>query len=245
MLEPEAFILDLPTILSIAIALSFIPIAVGLGSYLIPANQLRHRILFYWHAYDALTHLFIEAAWLYECFTSYITVPAGILREPHFLGHSDRLYGPKYGSGPSARLWQEYAKADRRWAGADVGIVSLEALTVVLAGPAALYVCYLVYRVANTTGDARARGASRGKLWFVMTVLATAEIYGGWMTFAPEWFSGSANLDTSHPVYLWLYLVFFNILWVIVPGWILIKAAREIKRVFVATEAQSDGKKTN
>jgi hypothetical protein len=27
-----------------------------------------------------------------------------------------------------------------------------------------------------------------------------------WMTFCPEWLTGSPNLDTSNPMYLWLYL---------------------------------------
>jgi hypothetical protein len=27
------------------------------------------------------------------------------------------------------------------------------------------------------------------------------------MTFCPEWLTGSPNLDTSNPLYLWVYLV--------------------------------------
>lgn len=27
-----------------------------------------------------------------------------------------------------------------------------------------------------------------------------------WMTFCPEWLTGSPNLDTSNPLYLWVYL---------------------------------------
>lgn len=37
----------------------------------------------------------------------------------------------------------------------------------------------------------------------------------------PEWLSGSPNLNTSNVMYTWLYLVFFNMLWVFIPGWIL------------------------
>lgn len=28
--------------------------------------------------------------------------------------------------------------------------------------------------------------------------------------FAPEWISGSPSLNTSHPLYTWVYLAFFN-----------------------------------
>jgi len=59
-----------------------------------------------------------------------------------------------------------YAQADKRWAGADLTVVSLELLTVFGAGPLAAYICFGIrnkdFRVA-----------------FWMIVLATAELYGG------------------------------------------------------------------
>lgn len=39
----------------------------------------------------------------------------------------------------------------------------------------------------------------------------------GFMTFCPEWLTGNINLDTSNFMYLWVYLVFFNMLWVFIP----------------------------
>eukprot|EP00981_Chlorochromonas_danica_P009334 scaffold2621_cov164-Ochromonas_danica.AAC.3 len=48
-------------------------------------------------------------------------------------------------------------------------------------------------------------------------VICVAELYGGWMTFAPEWLEGSPNLDGSTFSLLWIYLVFMNGLWVVVP----------------------------
>ena len=44
------------------------------------------------------------------------------------------------------------------------------------------------------------------------------------MTFAPEWLSGSPNLDTSNFMYKWVYLFFFNTLWVAIPLWVLVEA---------------------
>jgi hypothetical protein len=65
-----------------------------------------------------------------------------------------------------------YAKADRRWAGADLTVVSLELLTVLGAGPLALWIC---------------RGIARGDpmVGFWMVVLATGELYGGMFFFCP------------------------------------------------------------
>lgn len=39
----------------------------------------------------------------------------------------------------------------------------------------------------------------------------------GFMTFCPEWLTGNQNLDASNFMYLWVYLVFFNMLWVVMP----------------------------
>lgn len=102
----------------------------------------------------------------------------------HFLGREGRLYGPGYidGSGqggglmaPMARLWMEYAKADRRWGGADLGVVSLECLTVFIGAPLAAYVCYLLAK----EGDVGSKRRLGGRASFWMTVLATMELYGG------------------------------------------------------------------
>jgi hypothetical protein len=48
------------------------------------------------------------------------------------------------------------------------------------------------------------------------------------MTFAPEWLTGNTNLNGSNWMYLWLYLVFFNMLWVFIPFWILWEAYQRI-----------------
>lgn len=54
----------------------------------------------------------------------------------------------------------------------------------------------------------------------------------GFMTFAPEWLSGSRNLDTSNFMYMWVYLFFFNMLWVVIPLWVLYEAYHEIYLAF-------------
>lgn len=243
-MSTASFTLDVPTVLCIAISLSLMPIAYLLSTSLVPANKTRNRILFFWHAYDALTHIFMEGSFLYECFFSYTTVAAGVqAAEPYFLNDPTRMYGAAYGTRPTSRLWQEYAKADHRWAGADLTVVSLELLTVFLGGPAAIYICYLLCRSSDHKISAKSRGSAKATLWFVATALATAELYGGFMTFAPEWLTGSSQLATEDPVYLWLYLFFFNTLWVFVPLWVLWEAAKELRGAFVVAET-SDARKT-
>ncbi|KXS09177.1 emopamil binding protein-like protein [Gonapodya prolifera JEL478] len=114
----------------------------------------------------------------------------------------------KFEGGFFVELWKEYGKADARWAVYDPTILSLELLTAYVAGPLAAVCLY---------------GTLFDKPWrhFAQIVLNVAELYGGWMTFAPEWVNGSPALNTSNPIYLWLYLVFFNGLWVVIPFFLL------------------------
>jgi formate/nitrite transporter FocA (FNT family) len=78
-----------------------------------------------------------------------------------------------------------------------------------------VYICYLL-----------AKQNPRVYIWTI--VLATAEIYGGFMTFCPEWLTGNLNLDTSNWMYLWLYLAFFNLLWVFIPFYVIWLSVKEL-----------------
>lgn len=104
----------------------------------------------------------------------------------------------------TAELWKEYGKADSRWAFSDPTIVSLEILTVVVDG---LLCLVLIYAIV----------ARRFYRHYAQIVLCVCELYGGWMTFCPEWLTGSKSLKTESFLYLWVYLFFFNMLWVVIP----------------------------
>lgn len=100
-------------------------------------------------------------------------------------------------------LWREYGRADHRWAVRDPTVISIEILTV-FVGILCLFQIYGTY----------SKSSWRHPLQIIVCV---SELYGGWMTFCPEWVDGSKNLDTSDPILLWVYLVFMNGLWVVVP----------------------------
>uniref|UniRef100_A0A3Q2EG76 EBP like n=1 Tax=Cyprinodon variegatus TaxID=28743 RepID=A0A3Q2EG76_CYPVA len=106
---------------------------------------------------------------------------------------------------------KEYGKADSRWLVSDPTIVSLEILTVVLGSLLALL---LIHAVLN----------DKYYRHFLQITLCVCELYGGWMTFCPDWLLGSPHLNTSNPLYLWIYLVFFNGLWVLVPILLLVQS---------------------
>jgi hypothetical protein len=166
---------DKTTAISLLAVLMILNAAYGLSrSVLSPSTPRRLRILFVWHAFDFLIHTIFEGSFLYNCFfTSAPFDPA--IHHPatvtNFLGRPDRVFGAAYGDNPFSKLWMVYAQADKRWAGADLTVISLELLTVFGAGPLALYIC---------------RGIQQKDFMvnFWMIVLATGELYGGEFYFS-------------------------------------------------------------
>lgn len=228
----KEFHVDNGTLFGLAVALTIMPAAYFFGKGVLPRHTPRkYQVLFFWHAYDFLTHFILEGAFLYHSFFSFVesehfyrgSAGPGYLRGPddvaYLWNNPKRRYGSTFSRHFTALPWIEYGKADVRWLYADLNVVSLELLTVLLGGPCATYICYQIYRAMSTTNTEN-KGRHLSKIWFAATVLATGELYGGFMTFAPEWLSGSQMLNTADPVYLWFYLVFFNMLWVVFPLWV-------------------------
>ncbi|XP_069828221.1 emopamil-binding protein-like [Dendropsophus ebraccatus] len=120
--------------------------------------------------------------------------------------------------GALASLWKEYGKADERWLHSDPTIVSLEILTVVVDGLLAVVLAYAIIK-------------DKYYRHFIQITLCVCELYGGWMTFCPDWLIGSPNLNTSNFLYMWVYLVFFNGIWVVVPALLLWQSWLELKKL--------------
>ncbi|KAK0523019.1 asparagine-linked glycosylation protein [Tilletia horrida] len=121
-----------------------------------------------------------------------------------------------------AYLWQDYSRADIRWGHAEPTVVSLEILTVLGGGPLALYCAYLLSK-------------EDGRYHYWAIVLSTAELYGGFMTFCPEWLTGNKGLNGSDWVLLYVYLWFMNMIWVVIPVYLLVDSysflARSLKSI--------------
>ncbi|XP_035533856.1 emopamil-binding protein-like [Morone saxatilis] len=124
----------------------------------------------------------------------------------------------KTSEGPLAELWKEYGKADSRWLISDPTIVSIEIMTVVLDSVLALLLIHAVLK-------------DKYYRHFLQVALSVCELYGGWMTFCPDWLVGSPHLNTSSWLYLWVYLVFFNGVWVLVPVLLLVQSWFSLRRL--------------
>ncbi|GAA5909537.1 EXPERA domain-containing protein [Sporobolomyces salmoneus] len=202
-LGPPPTLLNATTILSLTSTLALLVLANLLARRLLPSHIYRDSVqkyTFIWLAFDALTHFILEGSFLYQSFPRPRTV------------NSSR--------GAFAALWQEYARADIRWGTSDSTVVSIELITVLMAGPLCVYIM-----------DLMRKGDQSWRYW------STAEIYGGMMTFFPEWITGSPSLNTSHPLYTYVYLLFFNGLWVVIPLYLMYDSYLHIVRALHSNSA--------
>lgn len=60
----------------------------------------------------------------------------------------------------------------------------------------------------------------------------------GFMTFCPEWLVGNVNLDGSNFMYMWVYLVFFNMLWVFIPFYAIYWAVGDLSNALQARQSK-------
>lgn len=123
-------------------------------------------------------------------------------------------------------LWREYARADARWAVRDSAVISIEIVTVAMG-----VLC--MFQIYGTFFKTKWRHP-------LQIVICVCELYGGWMTFAPEWVDGSPNLNGSDPVLFWIYLVFMNGVWVVIPLLLLWDSFARVMDVAEVAKARLD-----
>lgn len=123
-----------------------------------------------------------------------------------------------------AAPWKEYGKADARWLVSDPTIVSLEIATVFFVTPMCLVLIYAICK-------------KRYYRHFIQISVCICELYGGWMTFGPEIITGSQSLKTDNFIYLYVYLIFYNGIWVVVPGLLLCQSWSDLKTGFAGGQS--------
>ncbi|KAL6059106.1 EBP like [Balamuthia mandrillaris] len=205
-----------------------VPLALFLGRKL---SGWKDKAVLCWFVYDALIHTVLEGSFLWMSI-------GGTVAENK--------------TNPFAPLWREYANADKRWAVADPTVVSIEMFLFLFSFFSFLFLFLLVSPLLLTLYSSHhhlkrltvvvctflcillidAVVNKRPTRHFYQVTLSVMELYGGWMTFCPEWLSGSQSLDTSNTLYLWVYLWLANGLWVIIPLLLLWQSAVEMHRAF-------------
>ena len=107
-------------------------------------------------------------------------------------------------------VWRQYGRADARWQVRDPNIISLELLTVFLMGPLCLYLFYLIYKIGNIRSEKINTNVNVLVGWrhVIQIIVCVSELYGGWMTFCPEWVDENKNLDGSTFILLWVRFIY-------------------------------------
>lgn len=123
-------LIDQTTVISLFSTLAILGTAFGVSKLVLDKNTTKEkRLLFVWHAFDALIHFILEGSFVYHCLFSstevrnvkgdywpdpdnYLSRGAGVRR---WVGGAQAG-----GENPMAQLWMVYSKADRRWAGVDL-----------------------------------------------------------------------------------------------------------------------------
>ncbi|MED6218687.1 hypothetical protein PIB30_028774 [Stylosanthes scabra] len=164
-----------------------------------PKNKKVDRLLMCWWVFTGLTHLIVEG---------YFVVT------PEFYKDNTGFY--------LADLWKEYSKGDSRYVGRDAGVLSVEALTSVFAGPASLLAVYAI-AAGKSYSHILQFGISVGQLYGVGIYYMTALLEGD-------------NFSTSR-LYYYAYYIRANVSWIVVP---LIIVIRSWKYTCVAFQGRVD-----
>ncbi|CAI5471609.1 unnamed protein product, partial [Closterium sp. Yama58-4] len=99
--------------------------------------------------------------------------------------------------------WKEYSKADSRYATRDGCVLSVEAVTAFIEGPA----CFLIlYAMAS-------RRPFSPLLQFAVSL---GQLYGDVIYFATSFLEGSKHCHPD-PIYFWGYFIAMNAIWIVVP----------------------------
>ena len=155
------------------------------------------------------------AVWLVVSGLIHLIVEGAFVLQPQFYQNSDDKM-------LLLELWKDYSKADSRYALRDAFTTTMEAVTSFGVGPACLLSAHGLYH----------RSSWR---WMLIIVLSTMQLYGTILYYATFWFDGGIYLAPG-ALYKWLYFYGMNTIWVVVPCWCILYAARQCIRATTMLE---------
>ncbi|XP_018581360.1 3-beta-hydroxysteroid-Delta(8),Delta(7)-isomerase [Scleropages formosus] len=110
-----------------------------------------------------------------------------------------------------SQLWKEYSKGDSRYVISDNFTVCVETITVLCWGPLSIWaVLAFLYNRPNR--------------FLLQLVISLGQLYGAVLYFFTEHRDGYIHSQPGHPIYFWFYFFFLNLLWVIIPAFLILDA---------------------
>ncbi|GAM40370.1 cholestenol delta-isomerase [Talaromyces pinophilus] len=121
-----------------------------------------------------------------------------------------------------AELWKEYSLSDSRYLRSDAFLVSMESVTAICWGPLGFFIAYCI-------------AVQHPARYILQTVISVGQLYGDVLYFATSLFDlHHRGVEFSRPesYYFWVYYFFMNFIWIVIPGYYLKQAVREVTGVF-------------
>lgn len=144
------------------------------------------RLLMAWFAICGFTHILLEG--------TYVILGSSVVWR-------DDIF---------SQIWKEFGKADSRYMIRHEALISVEAITAFLEGPACFLIMWMTYR------------RSPGRYALEMLV-STGQLYGTILYFLEAYLMGFSHMPYGHPVYFWIYFVGFNFPWIVIPTSVIIR----------------------
>jgi len=143
------------------------------------------KLMFSWFVACGFIHFFIEGS-----FVLYLDF------------HADKGDKGFYWSF-MASLWKEYANADSRYAWGDAFIVTMEAFTAFVEGPACWAIAY---------------GMATTKAWRYPLMMLTSfgQFYGCLLYFLTSYYTELRDIRPE-PLFFYFYFLIINLFWIVVP----------------------------
>lgn len=120
-------------------------------------------------------------------------------------------------------VWKEYSMGDSRYAARDAFVVSMESVTAFVEGPGSLVALYAIATKASYREP-------------LQLAVSLGQLYGDVLYFATCFLEGFVHAAPGAQ-YFWLYFVFMNSIWVVIPGLIFVRSWR---RMCLHTRAADD-----
>ncbi|KAH7670101.1 cholestenol delta-isomerase protein [Dioscorea alata] len=152
------------------------------------------RLLMCWWAFTGLTHIILEGYFAFS---------------PEFYKEKTSFF--------LAEVWKEYSKGDSRYAGRDSAVVTVEAVTAVIEGPACLLAIYAI-------------ASKKAYSYSLQLAICLGQLYGCLVYFITAFLEGD-NFSAS-PFYYWVYYIGANCWWVLIPSLIAIRSWKKINAAF-------------
>lgn len=131
------------------------------------------------------------------------------------------------------QLWKEYSLSDSRYLTQDSFLVPMESVTAFLWGPLSYFIAYGV--------------VTSHPLRHPLTIIvAGGQIYGDILYFATSHFEmlvDKREFCRPENFYYFMYYVFFNAIWIVIPGYLLVSSVRATSAAFAQVQKAEKGKK--